>query len=136
MEAGDTGDRVVLSTPRGTLGISAMRVVIGWMASCHDLPLDRLDDLQLALETVLAEELEEGCALSLTVYVEAGVLHAIIEGLVNPGLRAAVVADRPFQPSTECLLDVRLFLDALLDHYQLLDMSPRTFGIHMQKRIA
>ena len=68
----DTGDRVVLTTPRGSLALSAMRVVTGWVASCHDLPLDRLDDIQLAIETLLAEEPATGGDLSLTRLGRAG----------------------------------------------------------------
>lgn len=136
VELPGTGNRVVLSTPRGKLALSTMRVVTGWMASCHDLLLDRLDDVQLALETVLAEEPDHGSSLSLTVFVESGVLHAILAGLENPALKAALLSSGPFEPSPECLLDVRLFLDALLDHYQVTDIEARAFRIHFQKRIA
>lgn len=132
----DISDRVVLTTPRGNLALSSMRVVIGWMASCHDLPLDRLDDMQLAIETILAEETDTGGDLSLTVSAEAGVLDAVLEGLENPVLKAALLADGTFEPSPRCLLDVSLFLDALLDRYQVLRPDSRAFGVHMQKRIV
>jgi hypothetical protein len=135
-EVADTGDRVVLTAPRGNLALSAMRVVTGWMASCHDLPLDQLDDVQLAIETVLAEEPDTGCDLSLSVSAEAGVLHAVLEGLESPGLKAALLSSEGFEPSPGCLLDVRLFLDALLDHYHVLGPERRPFGVHMQKRIV
>ena len=36
-----------------------MRVVVGWIASCHKLSLERMDDLHLALETLLAEKAAE-----------------------------------------------------------------------------
>lgn len=132
----DTGDRVVLITPRGSLALSAMRVVTGWIASCHDLALDRLDDVQLAVETILAEERETGCPLSFSVSVEDGVLHAVIEGLENPALKAALLSNGAFEPSSACLLDIRLFLDALLDRYQVTETDRHAFGVHMQKRIA
>jgi len=131
----DTSDRVVLTTPRGNLALSAMRVVTGWMASCHDLPLDRLDDVQLAIETILAEEPATGGDLSLSVLARAGSLHVDLEGLENSDLKAALRSESVFEPSLGCPLDVRLFLDALLDQYDVLNPESRAFGVHMQKRI-
>jgi len=42
-----------------------MRVLIGGVASHYGLALDSLDDLQLAVETLLAEEPRSGCDLRL-----------------------------------------------------------------------
>jgi hypothetical protein len=136
VEVADTNDRVVLSAPRGNLALSAMRVVVGWLASCHDLPLDRLDDVNLAIETLLAEEADEGGALSLTLSVEAGVFDVMLDGLENRDLKSTLVATEPFKPSQGCPLDVSLFLNALVDDYRVVPGGARAFGVRMQKRIA
>lgn len=63
----ETADIVVLRIPRGAKALSVMRVVISGFASRHDMPLDKLDDLQLAIETLLAEEPSVGNELVLEV---------------------------------------------------------------------
>lgn len=135
-EVADTGERVVLSAPRGSLALSAMRVVAGWVASCNDLPLDRLDDIQLAIETLLAEEAGDGATFSLTLSVDAGVVGILLEGLENPELKSALVATGPFEPTQGCPLDVRLFLMAFVDGYEVVPGAARAFGVRMHKRIA
>ncbi len=136
VEVADTGERVVLTAPRGNMALSAMRVVVGWMASCVDLQLDRLDDVQLALEMVMAEDSRVGGDLTLTLWAENEGLIMLLDGLERSALREILAAGSPFQPSSDCLLDVRLFLDALVDSYELVDSDGHVFAVRMQKRIA
>jgi hypothetical protein len=116
--------------------MSAMRVVAGWVASCHDLALDQLDDIVLALETVLAGEPAEGEPLSLTVRVFDGEVHLLLQGLMNRSLQMNLEAGRQFQPTVEWPLDIRLFLSALLDGYTVVEHCGETFGVSMKKRVA
>jgi hypothetical protein len=136
IEVAATNERVFFSVPHGGLALSAMRVVAGWVASCHDLPLDRLDDIHLAIETLLGEESDGGGALSLTLWVEGDALEVLLDGLKNPDLQSALARTEPFEPSQGCPLDVTLFLDALVDSYLLVPGSSGAFGVRMQKRIA
>jgi hypothetical protein len=131
----DTSERVVLSIPRGDLALSVMRVVTSSFASLHDLPLDRLDDVQLALETLLAEESPAGDMLSLTLSREAGTLLIHLGGLENPDLKDALVADRPFRPCKGCRLDMSIFVGALVDGYSVVEGQGLVFAVDMQKRI-
>ena len=55
-EPSDSSDIVILRAPRGKGSLPVMRVVIGGVASRHALSVDRLDDLQLAVETLFREE--------------------------------------------------------------------------------
>jgi hypothetical protein len=116
--------------------MSAMRVVTGWMASRHDLALDRLDDVDLALETVLAGEPAQGGPLSLTIAVLGGEVCLRLDGLTNQGLRSNLDAGCKFRPTAEWPLDVRLFLSAFLDSYAVIEGEGAGFGVSMQKRIA
>jgi hypothetical protein len=111
-----------------------MRVVMGGVASRHDLPLERLDDLELAVETLLAEEAVEGGELVLSVSCDAETFRVRLEGLANQALRTALVAPDPFRPSSLCRLDVRLFLDALVDTYQVVEDAGGVFAVEMEKR--
>ena len=126
---------VVLTVPRGPFALSAMRLVVGWVASCNDLPLDRIDDVNLALETLISGEVEQGAALELSLSAWDGVLEVSLQGLCSSGLRANLQESESFSPSFEWPLDIRLFLGALLDDYKMVDPDAESFGVLMQKRI-
>lgn len=125
---------VVVRTPRGGHALPVMRVVMGGVACGHDLPLERLDDLELAIETLLAEEAAEGDELVLTVSCDTTALRVRLDGLTNQALRTVLVALEPFRPSSLCRLDVRLFLDALVDSYQVVGEAAGAFAVEMEKR--
>jgi hypothetical protein len=127
---------VILTVPRGAFALSAMRVVAGWVASCNDLALDELDDLDLALETLLAGEPAVGERLSLSIWVMDRTVQVLLEGLQSQALHANLEASDSFRPSAEWPLDIRLFLGALVDSYELVGCGAETFGISMRKRIA
>lgn len=127
-------DIVELRVVRGGPALPLMRVVLGGMASRHDVPLEELDDVQLAIETLLAEEPGAGDDLVMCVSVEDGCFAVRLEGLTNPGLKAALLASDPFQPCEGCLLDVRLFLDSLVDSYAVVEESSERFAVQMKKR--
>jgi hypothetical protein len=106
-----------------------MRVVVGWIASCHGLPLDRLDDVYLSLETLLAEEVEEGGQLTLELSVESDTLRVLLGGLENDELRESLLQTQAFEPSARCPLDVPLFLRALVDHFEVLEHEAGDFDV-------
>jgi hypothetical protein len=132
----DTGELVVVRTPRGRSALPVMRVVVGWVASCHDLSLDRLDDVQLAIETLLADEFDTGDDLSLSLSIGRDSMNLRLEGLQNQSLKNALVTSDAFRPRAGCRLDVRLFLGALLDSYQVVGGREGPFAVEMEKRIS
>jgi hypothetical protein len=127
---------VELTVPRGELASSAMRVLVGWVASCNDLPLDQLDDIDLALETLLAGEPDHGGPLTLRASVRGGMATLVLQGLSNPSLRSNLVAHDPFTPTSTWPLDVRLFLSALVDEYALSDCASGGYSVSLRKRIG
>jgi len=135
VEVPDTGDCVILTVPRSGSALPAMRVVAGWMATCSDLPLDQLDDLNLAIETLLVGEPEAGGALTLRFYVRSGMAHVEVQGLESQSLRANLLAGQVFKPSVEWPLDVRVFLAALVDEYDVGESCAGTFKVSLRKRI-
>lgn len=135
-ELSASSDIVVLRVARGGPVLSVMRVVMSGIASRHDVPLERLDDVQLAVETLLAEEPKAGCELALSVSVDSSRLSVRLEGLTNSVLKTALMATHPFQPCAGCLLDVRLLLDSLVDAYRVLEGTSGQFGVEMEKRAS
>lgn len=116
--------------------LPVMRVLMGGMASRSDLPLDKLDDLQLAIETLLAEEPGTGSELVLELSAAGGAFHVRLGGLENQSVKFALLAADPFQPCENCLLDVRLFLDSLVESYLVIELSPASYAVEMQKQAS
>ncbi|OFW63358.1 MAG: hypothetical protein A2Y74_08910 [Actinobacteria bacterium RBG_13_63_9] len=110
--------------------------MIGWVASRHDVPLDRLDDVQLAVETLCAEEPQEGGDLSLALSTADGRLAVRLQGLQNQLVKAALLATEVFRPCEGCRLDVSLFLGALVDSYRVEADQGASFAVAMEKRIS
>jgi hypothetical protein len=112
-----------------------MRVVLGGVASRHDIPIDRLDDLQLAIETLLAEEPSDGHDFVLSLSADGRGFCVRLEGLTNDALRRALISSGPFEPCEGCPLDIRLFLDALVDEYVVIEEAEAHFAVEMQSRL-
>ena len=127
-------DIAVLRTAKGSFALPVLRILISGFASRHDLPLDRLDDLELAVEALLAEEPRGEGEFVLEIGAVSGGLRLRLDGLVNQNLRDALVTTEQFQPRSGCLLDVRLLLDSLLDEYRVLDVDALPFAVVMEKR--
>ena len=60
-------DAVVLSLPNEQRFLVLVRLALSGFASQRDLPYDRMDDLQLAVEAVLAEERADGVETTLRI---------------------------------------------------------------------
>jgi hypothetical protein len=81
----------------------------------------------------LAEESAEGDELVLTVSCDARALRVRLDGLTNQALRAVLATLEPFRPSSLCRLDVRLFLDALVESYQVVGEAGGPYAVEMEK---
>jgi hypothetical protein len=119
--------------------LPVLRVVIGGMASRHALPVDRLDDLQLAVETLFREEpLAEG-DVTLTVCVVDEVLRVTLAGLTSQlvrrtlsGMEGGVALEKEGRAGI-----LRLLMDSLVDGYRTADgMTADCFLVEMEKRIS
>ena len=130
-------DTVVLRAPRGESYLPVMRVVLGGMASRHALPVDRLDDLQLAVETLFREEPAAGAELTLTVTREGETLRVTLAGLCSPLVRRTLsdpLASENEQFGAPGIL--RMIMDHLVDGYRIAPgAASESFAVEMDKRI-
>ena len=129
-------DIVTLRIARGGSALPVMRVLMAGMASRNDLPLDRLDDLILAVESLLAEELEAGPEFVLEVCRQGGDFRICLGGLENQSVRAALLAVDQFRPCEECLLDMRLLISSLVETYRVVESDPASFAVEMEKQAS
>lgn len=130
-----TTQSVQLRVPRGLSAVSAMRVVVGWVGSCNDASVDELEDMNLALETVVSADHGRSGCLSLEVAVDRGVMQMVLTGLQSDALRANLEAEEDFLLSSHWPLDVRVFLGALVDDYSVSAGEENTFSVSMRKRL-
>ena len=83
-------DALVLTLPNEERFFALIRLVVGGFASQLDLPYDRMDDLQLAVEAVLARAADHG---DVTLRIESRE-HGIVVS-VRPVVEEAVGDIRP-----------------------------------------
>lgn len=133
---GESQDIVVLRVPRGPFALPAMRVVIGGVASRHKLGLDELDDVQLAVENLLAEESQQGGPLELRVWMAGDGLHVRMDGFTNQEMKKILQAPVPAEPFKAYLLGLRLFLPSLVNSYRVVDETGDSYAIEMEKRAS
>lgn len=100
-------DEITITVPRERPFGAVAGLVLGGVAARHELTLDVLDDLQLALETLLEREEDEG-----DVSVELRVADGYVDAAVGPFDHATVaeleVEDGP-------MLGLRRLLDAVVE---------------------
>jgi hypothetical protein len=126
-------DRVVIRTGRGPGAIPLFSVVIWDSASRCDLLVDQVDDVQLAVEALLMEEPLGEDTLALEVRPAERGISLCLRHLTNPGVKAALLALQPFQPCEECLLDVRILLESLVDGFSVEETDDGSFAVRMDK---
>lgn len=127
-------DTVWLCVPRGPAVVSSVRVLLGGVASQQSMPLDRLDDLQLAVEMLVKEDLQAHSEdLVLLIRADQDAVCVRIDGLTNQRLKRALQADASTLEEQVSPLDVRLIVSSLVDSYEVLD-SGECFAVEITKR--
>ena len=136
-EAGDRSDTVILRVPRERGSLPVMRVVIGGVASRHALSVDRLDDVELAVETLFREEPAEGGDLTLTVGVVEDTFRVLLAGLRSQLVKRTLSAAGGLEPGIDGRAEVlRMIMDSLVDDYQTADGAVAgSFSVQLEKRI-
>ena len=109
-------DAIKLTLPHGKPYDLVVRLVVGGLASRLDLSLEYLEDLQLGLETLLADDtfgLDEDVTLELA--LAGGVLEVTIGPLDGESLEAALAP----QAAESRQLGLRRLLEAVVEHVEL-----------------
>jgi hypothetical protein len=82
-------DEITLTLPRDRNYYEIAHLVLGGLAIRLDLTYDHLDDLQVALETVLQQEEADG-ELTISLTVDEGALRTLVGPFPGGGLRTAL----------------------------------------------
>ncbi|MEX0673847.1 MAG: hypothetical protein WD067_03675 [Gaiellaceae bacterium] len=103
-----TGDEITLTVPGRRDFYRIAHLVLGGLAIRLDLTYEQLEDLQLALGSVLSEQDPDG-DLSVTLRVEEGVIHAVVGPFAGHRLRKAI------EEADGEHLDLRRLLETVCD---------------------
>ena len=106
-------DEITLTLPRDRDFYEIAHLVVGGLAIRLDLTVDHLDDLQVALDTVLQQEMPEG-ELTIAVRVDDGELHTLIGPFQGGKMRAALERDDDGEQ-----LSMRRLLGAVCDRVEV-----------------
>jgi hypothetical protein len=82
-------DEITLTLPRHRDYYEIAHLVLGGLAIRLDLTLDHLDDLQMALQTVLQQQETEG-ELTIALRVDDSALHTVVGPFPGSRFRAAL----------------------------------------------
>lgn len=113
-----------------------MRVVISGVASRYELGLDQLDDVQLAVESLLAEEPRQGGPFELGVWMAENGLHVRICGLTNREVKRILRAPTASGSLQTHLLGMQFFLPSLVNDCRIVEEAADSYGIEMEKRAS
>ena len=100
-------DEIVLTLPRERGFGAVAGLVLGGVAARHDLTIDVLDDLQLALETLLERD-EDETAVRIVLRID----DAVIEAAIGPFEGATV---EELEQQADGTLGLRRLLDTVVD---------------------
>jgi hypothetical protein len=90
-----------------------------------------MDDIHLALETLLAHEAEEGEKYTLEVTGGSKDLQVLLDGLENGDLKETLRSTSSFEPCDRCPLDVAILLRALVDRFEVVEHDDGVFGVRL-----
>jgi hypothetical protein len=131
---GATPDIVTLRFPKGYYWLPVVRIVLDGIAIRQNLRLDELDDLKLAVETLLVEEGRGEGYATLRATTSPGMVSILVDGLTNPRLKRSLENEEGSRAAH--IINIRMLLDSLVDEYSLSDQDGTSFRVQMQKRPA
>jgi hypothetical protein len=121
-------DAITLRVPAEPRFAAVVRLVVGGLAARLDLPYEQVDDLQLAVEAILARELHAGDMLTLEVDVDS----ALVALRLGP-LEQAVREQLSEEEGPDVLALGRL-LASLVEDVRLLDRGDHVW-LELGKRV-
>jgi hypothetical protein len=107
------GDEISLTLPRERAYYRIAELVLGGLAARHEVTLEHLEDLELALEGLL-ERLDGEAPAVVRLRVEDGALRAAV-GPYDDRLRVEL------EREAENAIGLRRLLDAVVDGYEIVD---------------
>lgn len=117
-------------------GFSALfHMILGGIALRRHLSLETLDDLELAVDNILAEDKPRAGDISMSVRVGAGTLEISVGPLTDPDLRDTLLQGAVPPEAADRCLDVCLLLRSLVDEFSVRESEDGSFAVDLRKAI-
>lgn len=126
-------DTVILRAPKSRGSIPLLRLVIGGVAARGRMGVEELDDLQLAVETLVVEEQCYTGELELQLSARADRLMVRLDGLCNRRVEDLLSRTGSYSGPGERLINVRMLLNSLVDSYEIVPTGSDRFAVEMEK---
>jgi hypothetical protein len=130
---GSPTDTVTLSIPQEAEYLSLFGMILGGIALRRDLSLETLDDLQLAVDSVLAEEEVFSGQISMSVELSEQALDIRLEPLTKKDLRETLLLGAVPPGSEDRCIDVCLILRSLVDGFTVTDLGQGAYAVTLRK---
>lgn len=129
-------DKVTLSIPREDAFVPILHMLLGGIGLRRNLSFDSLDDLQLAVDSILSSDQDgSGKQLLMTVLLEPEEVAIVLEGLEDADLKNTLVTGHvPPEAEARCI-DVCFLLRSLIDSYEVAESGDGSFSIIMRKSV-
>lgn len=132
MSANDT---VTLRVPREPGYRSLLHLVLGGIASRGDMSVDALDDLQLAVDNLLAEDQSAGEDVVMSVSLGDDSVCITIDSLTDTYLRHNLADRRLTDGIIHRRIDMCVLLDSLVDGYAVHDGENGVYAVELRKQV-
>lgn len=128
-------ETVTLTVPHDGGFRNLFHMILGGIALRRNLSLEVLDDLQLAVDNILAEDKTPAGQISMSVGLGEDALEISVGPLTASDLRETLVHGAvPAQAVDRCL-DVCLLLRSLVDDFGVRDLGAGSFAVDLRKLI-
>jgi hypothetical protein len=129
-------DSVRLDVPRETGFLPLLHLVLGGIGIRRSLSFDDLDDLQLAVDNVLAEDSPPSGHVSMAVSISEQALGVRLEPLRNPDLRMTLAQGQVAPEAQGRCIDICLLLRSLVDEYLVSDLGDGAYALDLRKLVG
>jgi hypothetical protein len=130
---GSETDTVTLTIPQAAEYHSLFSMILGGIALRRDLSLETLDDLQLAVDSILAEEEEVSGQVSMSVDLYENGLDIRLGPLTREDVRQALILGAVPPGAEDRCIDVCLILRSLVDEYLVADLDDGAFSVTLRR---
>lgn len=128
-----TTHTVSLTIPRDADLLPLFSMILGGIAIRRNLSLENLDDLQLAVDSVLADESGGRPDISMAVALYEEGLDIRLSPLTQQDLRDTLQLGAVPPGATDRCLDVCVILRSLVDSYTVHDLEDGSYAVVLRK---
>lgn len=126
-------DKISLQVPKDDAFLPLLHMVLGGIGLRHDLSFDALDDVQLAVDNILAEDDSRGGELTVDVVVGDTYLDISLGALRDRDLEYMLRQGEVPPGAEDRCIDVCVLLRSLVDDYKVRDLGDGLYAVDIRK---